>query len=62
MNILNTLIDLWQQWQTHRRGQRELARLDDYQLKDIGLTRADVYRELAQPFWRRLRLSRKMES
>lgn len=30
----------------------DLADLDDAALKDIGLTRRDVERECAQPFWR----------
>lgn len=33
------------------RQHRHLARLDDAALRDLGLTRADVARELAQPFW-----------
>lgn len=31
---------------------RELAELDDRMLKDIGLTRAQVEKELARPFWK----------
>ncbi|MFO1070559.1 MAG: DUF1127 domain-containing protein [Geminicoccaceae bacterium] len=30
---------------------RDLAQLSDHMLHDIGLTRADVERELAQPLW-----------
>jgi uncharacterized protein YjiS (DUF1127 family) len=37
----------------HARQHRHLARLDDAALKDLGLSRADVARELAQPFWMR---------
>lgn len=37
-------------WQTHR-DRRELAMLSDAMLADIGLTRADVERELARPIW-----------
>ena len=29
-----------------------LVRLDHHMLRDIGLTRADVERELMKPFWR----------
>jgi uncharacterized protein YjiS (DUF1127 family) len=35
------------------RERRSLASLDDWVLKDIGLTRADVEGELGKPFWRR---------
>jgi uncharacterized protein YjiS (DUF1127 family) len=31
---------------------RILAMLDDHMLKDIGLTRMDVEREISKPFWR----------
>lgn len=30
---------------------RHLARLDEAQLRDIGLTRADARRESVRPFW-----------
>jgi uncharacterized protein YjiS (DUF1127 family) len=35
------------------RERRTLASLDDWMLKDIGLTRADVEGEISKPFWRR---------
>lgn len=34
----------------HRQRQ-QLAALDDHLLRDIGLTRTDVERETARPFW-----------
>jgi len=34
------------------RSRRELQTLDDYALRDIGLTRADVWREASKPRWR----------
>jgi uncharacterized protein YjiS (DUF1127 family) len=33
------------------RQRRQLQRLDDHMLKDIGLSRADVHRELHRPLW-----------
>jgi uncharacterized protein YjiS (DUF1127 family) len=33
------------------RQRRQLAELDDYMLRDVGLTRADVASELRKPFW-----------
>jgi uncharacterized protein YjiS (DUF1127 family) len=42
-------IELWME----RAGQRrQLARLNDFQLKDIGLSGADVENEVSRPFWR----------
>ena len=40
------------QWIMRVRSRRELATLSDYQLRDIGLTRNDVDRQLTTPFWR----------
>lgn len=34
------------------RQRRHLAALSDWQLQDIGLSRADVARECTKPFWR----------
>lgn len=31
---------------------RALASLDDHELRDIGITRADAAREAEKPFWR----------
>ena len=46
--ILATLV-LWQE----RAAQRHrLADIADRQLADVGLSRADVRREAAKPFWR----------
>jgi uncharacterized protein YjiS (DUF1127 family) len=39
-------------WVERARQRRALLSLDDWMLKDIGLTRADVRREYDKPFWR----------
>ena len=39
-------------WAERARQRRQLAELDDYMLRDIGLTRADVAGETCKPFWR----------
>jgi len=39
-------------WRQRLRQRKQLASLDDRLLRDVGLTRADVARETAKPFWR----------
>ena len=39
-------------WRQRMRGRRELETLNDRELQDIGVTRADVYMECRKPFWR----------
>jgi len=38
-------------WTERARQRRHLAGLNDYMLRDIGLTRADVDAETRKPFW-----------
>jgi len=38
-------------WASLRRQRRQLASLDEAALKDIGLSRADAFREAQPPFW-----------
>lgn len=38
-------------WYELQRQRRQLAALSDDALKDLGLSRADVYQETAQHFW-----------
>jgi uncharacterized protein YjiS (DUF1127 family) len=45
-------VDLLLIWQQRARDRRQLESLSDYMLRDIGLTRADVYAEASKPFWR----------
>lgn len=39
-------------WLDRSRSRRQLARLDDRLLRDIGVTRTDADREATKPFWR----------
>lgn len=39
-------------WRQHFRDRAVLRELSDHQLRDIGLTRADVRREADKPVWR----------
>jgi uncharacterized protein YjiS (DUF1127 family) len=38
-------------WQDRARSRRQLANLDDHLLRDIGISRADMTREVGKPFW-----------
>ncbi len=51
LDRLNALVISFQEWQERRRTRRELMRLTDYQLKDIGLSRVDAEEEFQKPFW-----------
>jgi uncharacterized protein YjiS (DUF1127 family) len=44
-------LDLLAVWRKRCRQRAALAALDDWLLRDIGLTRADIIRECAKPFW-----------
>ena len=50
--IAATLFEYVATWQDRRRQRHALARLDDRMLRDIGVTRCDVWREVNKPFWR----------
>jgi uncharacterized protein YjiS (DUF1127 family) len=38
-------------WRDRLRGRRQLARMDQRGLSDIGITRADVFQETRKWFW-----------
>ena len=38
-------------WLRHRAERRQLVGLNDDMLRDLGLSRGDVEREYARPFW-----------
>ncbi len=39
-------------WQQRTRDRDLLAAMDDRMISDVGLSRADIYREARKPFWR----------
>lgn len=47
------LLATLRRWHHRSRQRTALSELDDRMLNDIGLTRADVTREIRKSFWRR---------
>ena len=47
----STLVVLVRTWLRRARERRELSELSDAQLRDVGLNRLMVQRELDKPFW-----------
>jgi uncharacterized protein YjiS (DUF1127 family) len=41
-----------EQWHARRQGRRELLKMSDAVLRDIGISRVDACREYRKPFWR----------
>ena len=49
--LMAVLVSIEAMAERHR-SRNALSALNDEQLKDIGLSRADAYRETSRPFWR----------
>ena len=52
-NLARAAVALIEEWRRLGRSRRELAVLDDYQLRDIGLDRSEALFESAKSFLRR---------
>ncbi|EWY41665.1 hypothetical protein N825_24290 [Skermanella stibiiresistens SB22] len=50
--VIVTVFDTLAEWRERARQRRQLARLSDHMLSDIGISRADVLMEHAKPFWK----------
>jgi uncharacterized protein YjiS (DUF1127 family) len=50
--ILSSIATMLREWRRRCAGRRELARLDERTLRDIGLDPGAVYYEVRRPFWR----------
>lgn len=50
-DTFSSLVESLQAWRERTRSRRELMRLSEYQLKDIGLSRQDAEQEWQKPFW-----------
>ena len=51
-SLAQRLVDSVLAWQERARQRHTLASLDDYLLRDMGISRADVSIESGKPFWR----------
>jgi uncharacterized protein YjiS (DUF1127 family) len=49
---LSRIFVMLREWRRRSRERAELARLDERMLRDIGITRGDVWDEINKPFWR----------
>lgn len=50
-NGFGQLLGRFQAWRERTRSRRDLMRLTEHQLKDIGLSRHDAESEWQKPFW-----------
>lgn len=50
--VLTGLVLQLLDWQRRARERQELAELSDAALRDVGLSRADIFAEVRKPFWR----------
>ncbi len=51
-HVLDTTLDTIALWRQRAFTRRELSRLDDRMLQDIGITHYDVECEVTKPFWK----------
>ncbi|GAB5468173.1 MAG: DUF1127 domain-containing protein [Rhodospirillales bacterium] len=50
--IFGLLVTGLLRWQDRANERHHLAQMQDHQLRDIGLSRADIDQEARKPFWR----------
>ena len=50
--LLQTLMAEANTWIARSRQRKQLAKLDDHLLKDIGYSRSQVQKEISKPFWK----------
>jgi uncharacterized protein YjiS (DUF1127 family) len=46
------IVEAFLAWHDRARERRALMEMSDQTLRDIGISRADAWREAARPFWR----------
>ena len=50
--LIPRLLAVFELWGRRLKERDELARFDERELHDIGLSRAAVHAEISKPFWR----------
>lgn len=50
--VATGIVDLLLTWQERANQRFRLEQMNDHMLKDLGISRADVYHETAKPFWK----------
>ncbi len=50
--VLDSVLDTFALWRQRAITRRELARLDDRMLHDIGISQNEVESEIGKPFWK----------
>ncbi len=50
--LLHAPVATWRAWMRRRHDRRDLLRLDEHMLRDIGLDRSRIDEIAARPFWR----------
>jgi len=53
LDLVGDLVELVLVWLQRSRERLQLGSFGDHMLKDLGVSRADVDREVSKPFWRR---------
>ena len=51
-SVLLRVAEIFFEWRERQRQRRHLAMMDHHMLQDLGLSSADVDREVTKPFWR----------
>lgn len=49
---IGRILDVLRVWHERARRRRELQEIPEHLLRDMGITREDVDREMDKPFWR----------
>ena len=50
--LLEAIGPLYRRWRDRARHRTEVARMSDREIHDIGVSRAQLWREVTKPFWR----------
>jgi uncharacterized protein YjiS (DUF1127 family) len=52
LSLLTRMAETFGRWRDRARGRAELARLNEHQLQDIGISWLEAETEWRKPFWR----------